>query len=82
MLSTADYNERSSLVIVCPITRSQRPWPFKVPLPAVGRLEGFILVDQIRAVDRTVRVLRLHGRAPQTTLLDVHAILDVIAGRQ
>lgn len=81
VLSAADYNSESSLVIVCPVTRNPRPWPFKVPLPAVGRLQGFVIVDQVRAVDRSVRVLRYHGRAPDATLAAVYAMLGIVMGR-
>ncbi|MEJ8574346.1 type II toxin-antitoxin system PemK/MazF family toxin [Microbaculum marinum] len=81
VLSTRDYNANSSMVIVCPITRSERSWPFKVLLVPVGSLRGYVLVDQIRAVDRTTRALRPHGRAAGDTVDAVHEMLGLILGK-
>ena len=52
VLSNQAYNERASFTIVCPITTSQKPWPFHVPLPAGLHATGFVVVDQVKAIDR------------------------------
>jgi mRNA interferase MazF len=51
VISDKTYNTASSFVLVCPITRSQTPWPFKLRLSDDLPVEGQILVDQIKSVD-------------------------------
>lgn len=51
-------------VIICPITRNRRHWPTKVFLPQGLPVEGAVLVDQVRAIDRDTRVLRSLGFVP------------------
>lgn len=80
VLSPRAYNANSSLLIVCPITRSERPWPFKVPMPSVGRVSGFVVVDQIRAIDRAQRAIKSVGAAPAETLAQVYGRLAALFG--
>jgi mRNA interferase MazF len=80
VVSPASYNKASSLMLVCPVTRNERPWPFKVQLPQVGRLTGYILVDQIRSIDPALRAFQIHGRAPAATLAMVRALLIAVLG--
>jgi mRNA interferase MazF len=78
VISSRDYNERSSFLLVCPITRSKQPWPFKVEMPRLGRLEGAILVDQIKSIDRRARVFRHAEQVPPETLDRVRGILAAL----
>jgi len=55
-LSDSDYHEISRRAVVCPISSTERPWPFHVPLPAGLATTGFVLVDQIRTIGRTERM--------------------------
>ena len=80
VLTTRDFNRRSSILIVCPITRREREWPSVVPLPPTGLLRGYILVDQIRAVDPSVRAFRNAGRVPGETLDMVRGKLAALLG--
>jgi mRNA interferase MazF len=75
VLSPRLYNAKSSLLILCPITRNDRPWPFKVPIPPVGEIRGFVLVDHVRSVDPRARYYRYVGRIPDDVLDDVRASL-------
>jgi mRNA interferase MazF len=75
VVSPRSYNERSSLIVVCPITRSPAPWPFKVELPEIDRLKGAILVDHIKSVDRQIRFVRRAGQVPGEVLNRVYAMI-------
>jgi mRNA interferase MazF len=75
VISPRSYNERSSLMVVCPITRNPSPWPFKVELPEIDRLKGAILVDHIKSIDRQVRFVRRAGQVPAEVLNRVHAMV-------
>lgn len=80
VISPASYNSASSLMLICPVTRNDRPWPFKVALPQVGRLTGYVLVDQIRSIDPALRAYEAYGTAPAATLARVRALLMSLLG--
>lgn len=80
VLSGRQYNVRSSVLLVCPITRKQRNWPFEVSLPPIGRLSGAVLVDQIRVVDPAARPVGYGGSVPASVLDDVKAKLAALLG--
>jgi mRNA interferase MazF len=79
VLTPRDYNLRSSLLVVCPITRRRRNWPFEVALPP-GRLSGVVLVDQIKVVDPAARPVGFGGRLPEDVLGEVKAKLAALLG--
>ena len=66
--------------IVCPITRNIRPWPTKVFLPAGLAVEGAILIDQLRSIDRGERILRILGEVPVTVLSEAREKLVALLG--
>jgi mRNA interferase MazF len=80
VLTSRDYNMRSSVLAVCPVTRVRRNWPFEVAFPAIGRLTGVILVDQIKVVDPAARPVRYGGRVPDDVLGEVRAKLAALFG--
>jgi mRNA interferase MazF len=80
VISPKAYHERSKLAVVCPITSNVQPWPWKVILPDGLPVSGAILVDQVRAIDRNARNLRMVGAAPHEVVLEVQAKLSVLLG--
>ncbi len=58
VLTTKDFNDKTSLVVLCPITwsstREQRN-PFAITIPEGLDVDGVILTDQIRTMDWRVR---------------------------
>jgi mRNA interferase MazF len=80
VLTRRDYNVRSSILLVCPITRKSRNWPFEVSLPAAGGLSGVVLVDQIRVVDPVARPVRRSGSLPNEVFGEVKAKLSALLG--
>lgn len=78
VLTPQVYNARSSVILVCPITRTARPWAYHVPLPPDDVLEGFVLADQIRVIDPAVRVTRPAGRLPDAIFSEVKGKIAVL----
>ena len=79
VLTQRNYNMRSSVLIVCPITRKRRNWPFEVDLPP-GRLSGVVIVDQIKVIDPAARPVGYGGRVPDDVLGEVKAKLAALLG--
>lgn len=80
VLTSRRYNELSGRAVICPITSQGGDWPFNVPLPPGLKTHGFVLVDQVRAVDRASRLFRRIETAPAQLMSDVRAMLAVILG--
>jgi mRNA interferase MazF len=78
VLTPHAYNARSSVMLVCPITRTSRDWPYHVALPPGDALEGFVLTDQIRVIDPAVRASRLAGRLPEQVLREVKGKIAIL----
>jgi len=80
IISTRSMHEMTRRAIICPITRNTQPWPTKVFLPEGLAVEGAVLVDQVRSVDRNAHVLRTLGSVPQAILLSVRRKLAALTG--
>ncbi|MBA7561069.1 hypothetical protein ES708_02704 [subsurface metagenome] len=70
------FNRSTGLATVCPVTNTERGFPFHVPIPEGSKLTGFIMVEQVKSVDfRSRRVKRIE-RGNDELLSDVLSILD------
>jgi mRNA interferase MazF len=72
------FQRATGLCVVCPITRTDRKHPFHVAIPPGLDVDGVVLADQIRSVDAWARGVRPLGRAPDSLLDEVLAILDAV----
>jgi mRNA interferase MazF len=75
VLTTADYHRHSRLAVVCPIISRERGWPFEVKLPEGLPVQGVVLVDHLRSVDRGARKLKVIGQVPDSVLDEIDARL-------
>lgn len=81
VISPRLYNQQSSLIVVCPITRNVNTWAFKVEIQDEKQpIQGAVLVDQIRAIDRVARFTRRVDRAGTEILDRVYATLAALLG--
>lgn len=80
VVSPRSYNERSSLILVCPITRNVASWAFKVDIPDPGRIEGAVIVDQVRSIDRVARFVRRQQQTSPETLNRVYGMFAALFG--
>jgi len=70
------FNRNTGLAIVCPLTKTERGFPFHVPVPENSSLTGFIMVEQVKSVDfRTRRAKRIE-QVSDELLSNVLSILD------
>ena len=80
VLSASIYHEASRRAIICPITSNTQPWPFNVPLPTTLQTSGVVLVDQIRTIDRSLRMFDRIERVPTDVLAEVRGKLAALLG--
>ena len=70
------FNLRTGLAMVCPVTNTDRNYPFHVSIPSGGVLTGFVMVEQVKSVDYRSRRAKRIDKAPVALLEEVLAILD------
>lgn len=80
VVSESGMHEITRRAIICPITRNLRAWPTKVFLPTGLAAEGAVLVDQVRSIDRSERILRTLGQVPEPILALVRRKLAALLG--
>ncbi len=70
------FNRKTGLAMVCPLTNTDRAFPFHVRVPESSRLRGFIMVEQVKSVDFRTRKAKRIEHAPDELLANVLSILD------
>ena len=70
------FNRSTGLAIVCPLTNTDRGFPFHVPVPKSSSLAGFIMVEQVKSVNFHTRRAKRIERASDELLSNVLSILD------
>lgn len=76
VVSNTLFNTHTGLAMVCPLTKTSRKYPFHVKVPDQSSLNGFIMVEQIKAIDYESRKIKFVEKAPRAVLNDVLGILD------
>jgi mRNA interferase MazF len=74
VVSPDELNSYLRTFIVAPLTTGGHPYPFRVPCRFEGRA-GYVVIDQIRTVDRE-RLVRRLGKLSPSTLGRILAILQ------
>src|SRR5690348_4238763 len=77
VISNELFNRHTGLVIVCPVTNTDRRIPFHLPVQSSPALTGFVMVEQVKSVDYLTRRARLIGRSTDELMQDVLEILQV-----
>ncbi len=78
VVSPPEMLDHLRTVLVAPMTSKGQPAPFRIPITHDGQ-KGLVLLDQIRAVDKT-RLVRKSGRTSSSTLANILATLQTIFG--
>ena len=76
VVSPSQYNARTGLALLCPITSQLKGYPFEVHLPAGLPISGAILSDHVRSLDWRAR------RAEPICALPMGTIEEVIGKLQ
>lgn len=78
VVSPPEMHDHLRTTIVAPMTTKSRAAPFRVPLTHGGQ-KGLILLDQVRAVDKTRLVKKLGAVSAKTLLGTLSALREVFA---
>ena len=75
VVSNAIFNQKTKLVIVCPITNTNNHFPLHIPLDERTKTTGVILCEHIKALDLNSRTYQIVEELPKDILEDVIHII-------
>jgi len=77
VLTDQRYNRASGLAIVCPLTSKRKPYPFALAI-TLDRVEGAVLVDQLKSLDWAGRKAKFHSKAEPALINKVRQYIAVL----
>ena len=82
VVSSGRYNQRTGLMLACPITSQSKGYPFEVPLPAGLGIGGVVLADHGRSLDWRARNAEGVSKVDAVTLDEVCLRLAALIGSE
>ena len=79
VLTDQRYNRASGLAVVCPLTSKRKPYPFALPI-TIDKVEGAVLVDQLKSMDWIGRQGKFHSTAEPASVSKVRQYVAVLLG--
>ena len=79
ILTDQRYNQASGLAGVCPLTSKRKPYPFALPI-TLDRVEGAVLVDQLKSMDWAGRKAEFHSKADTGLVNKVRQYISILLG--
>jgi mRNA interferase MazF len=76
VVSNTLFNEQTGLAIVCPLTTTDRGYPFHIAVTDNPHVTGFVMVEQVKSIDFRARKAKQIGKASDEVLDTVLSILD------
>jgi mRNA interferase MazF len=78
VLSPKFYNQRSGMMLACPITSKIKQYPFEVRIK-IKNIDGVILADQVKSLDWRERKPALGGVADTETISRTQGLIESLA---
>lgn len=76
VVSNTLFNEHTGMAIVCPLTSTDRGFPFHVAVMNDADVSGFVMVEQVKSIDFRTRQATRIGKATDALLEKVLSIID------
>ncbi|MCV6608117.1 MAG: type II toxin-antitoxin system PemK/MazF family toxin [Campylobacterales bacterium] len=77
IVSNETFNKHVGFAIACPITNTDRNFPFHIKLDSKN-LTGFIMTEQIKSIDYRTRKVKFVERVNDEILEDVLGIVESV----
>lgn len=77
IISNEVFNKHVGLAIACPITNTDRNFPFHVKVESEN-LTGFIMTEQIKSIDYNVRKVKFVERVSDEVMEKVLGMLESV----
>jgi mRNA interferase MazF len=77
-LSSAAYNGRVGLALLCPITGQAKGYPFEVDVPEGLAVAGVVLADHVKSLDWRARKAKRICTVPEGVVAEVISKLNTL----
>lgn len=77
IISNHIFNQRVGLAIVCPITNTDRNFPFHIAVQSKD-LNGFVMSEQIKSIDYKARNVKFVSKVDEEVLNQVLGLVESI----
>ena len=77
VVSNYKFNKAVGFALVCPITNTNRDFPFHVEVKA-EQISGYILTEQVKSIDYEARGMKFVEALNKNSLEDVMGIIGAI----
>jgi mRNA interferase MazF len=77
VLSNETFNKHVGLAMVCPITNTDRNFPFHIAVES-EKLTGYIMSEQMKSIDYKVRHVKFVAKVNDAVLENVLGILESV----
>jgi len=78
VISSSQFNTKTNLSMVCPITLKNNKFIFHVPLIKKQKTQGFILVEHVKSLDVISSNIKYIEKCNKTTMKDVQHLVKII----
>lgn len=78
VLSPADYNAKTGMMICCPITNQIKGYPFEVVIQNNPAVTGAVLSDQVKSLDWQARKAKYKGAVSVDQLQAVRGMIKAL----
>jgi mRNA interferase MazF len=78
VLSPANYNRRSGLMLCCPMTSQKKGYPFEAVIETDTDRESVVLADQVKSLDWKVRKAVKKGTASIDAIMETLSKLQTL----
>jgi mRNA interferase MazF len=75
IVSNEIFNKHLGLAIACPITNTDRDFPFHIKLDS-DKLTGFVMCEQLKSIDYKVRKVKFVQKASEELMSKVLGIVE------
>lgn len=78
VISNYTFNEATGFVVVCPITNTDRGYPFHISLPDENKVSGVVMIEQAKSLDYITRKAKYKSEVSKEFLREVMALHEAI----
>lgn len=78
VLSPANYNRLSGLMLCCPMTTKRKSYPFEVVISDAREQASIVLADQVKSLDWKVRKAVKKGVVPSDVIAETLSKLQTL----
>lgn len=80
VLSPAEYNAKTGMMVCCPITNQIKGYPFEVVIHGNPSVTGAVLADQVKNLDWQARNAKYKGQVSVDQMQEVRGKIKALLG--